>query len=176
MATTTVENGNKRQPLAQGDRLLPRPPRRPVTTRVPPSLALAVVARVLAALFYLRGTGGPDGVPVTVAARDIPAGEALGMADLRFSEVEASPGLLAKLVPRGQLASLSGSIAARSIVEGSPLQRGDLVAPRAGGQQRAMSLPVERQHAVGGALRPGDRVDVIDGAEASFVVCSSSRR
>ncbi|PLS75322.1 MAG: hypothetical protein CYG61_07985 [Actinobacteria bacterium] len=36
-----------------------------------------------------------------------------------------------------------------------------------------MSLPVERQHAVGGALRPGDRVDVIDGAEASFVVTNA---
>lgn len=168
MATTTVDNGNKTQPLARGDRLIP--PRRPVTTRVSPGLALAVVAGVLAALFYLRATGGPDGVPVAIAARDIPAGEAVGIGDLRFSEVVASPRLLAKLVPRGELGALNGSITARSVAEGSPLLRADLVTAAASGQQRAMSLPVEREHAVGGALRPGDRVDVIDGADGSYVV------
>ena len=168
MATTTVDNGNKTQPLTQGDGRIPRPPRRPVSTRVPPSLALAIVAGVLAALFYLRGTGGPEGVPVAVAARDIPAGEAVRISDLRFTEVAASSRLLGELVPRGELAALNGPIAGRSIVEGSPLLRDDLVAAVAGGRQRAMSLPVEREHAVGGALHPGDRVDVIDGTDASL--------
>lgn len=170
MATTTVGNGNRTLPLPEGDRVVPAPPRRPVTTRVPPSLALAVVAAVLAALFFLRATGGPEGVLVAVAARDIAAGEAVAIGDLRFSEVAASPRVLATLVPRKDLAALDGTIATRGIVEGSPLLRADLVAPAAGGGQRAMSLPVEREHAVGGALRPGDRVDVIDGAEGSYVV------
>ncbi|MDP9388566.1 MAG: RcpC/CpaB family pilus assembly protein [Actinomycetota bacterium] len=173
MATTTVGNGSRTVPMAEGDHLVTGPPRRPVSARVPPSLALAVVAGVLAALFYLRGTGGPEGVRVAVAARDIPTGEAVGMGDLRFSEVVASPVLLRQLVPRGDLAALKDSIAARRIVEGSPLLRADLVAPAAGRQQRAMSLPVEREHAVGGALRPGDRVDVIDGAEGSYVVTNA---
>ena len=173
MATTTVGNGNRTAPLAEGDRVVPAPPRRPVTTRVPPSLALAVVAAVLAALFYLRATGGPEGVLVAVAARDIVAGEAVGTGDFRFSEVAASPRVLATLVRRKDLAGLGGAIATRGIVEGSPLLRADLVARAAGGGQRAMSLPVEREHAVGGALRPGDRVDVIDGAEGSYVVTNA---
>ncbi|MDP9389220.1 MAG: RcpC/CpaB family pilus assembly protein [Actinomycetota bacterium] len=173
MATTTVGNGNRTVPLAEGDRVVPTPPRRPVTTRVPPSLALAVVAAVLAALFYLRATGGPEGVLVAVAARDIAAGEAVGAGDFRFSEVATSSRVLATLVPRKDLAALDGAIATRGIVEGSPLLRADLVAPAAGGVQRAMSLPVEREHAVGGALRPGDRVDVIDGAEGSYVVTNT---
>lgn len=173
MATTTVDNGNKTQPLTQGDGLIARRPRRPISTRVPPSLALAIVAGVLAALFYLRSTGGPEGVPVAVAVRDIPVGEAVRIGDLRFTEVAASSRLLGELVPRDQLAALNGAIAGRSIAEGSPLLRDDLVAAVAGGRQRAMSLPVEREHAVGGKLRPGDRVDVIDGTVASYVITNA---
>lgn len=173
MATTTVENGNHTQLRGQDDRVMPRPPRRPLTSRVPPSLALAVVAGLLAGLFFLRGTGSSDGVAVAVAGRDIPAGEEVTVGDLRFTEVAASSRFVAQLVPRRQLGSLEGSIAIRGIVEGSPLLRDDLVSPAAGGLQRAMSLPIEREHAVGGALRPGDRVDVIDGVDASYVITNA---
>ncbi|MBW3642280.1 MAG: Flp pilus assembly protein CpaB [Actinobacteria bacterium] len=173
MVTTRADNRNKTRTPDQGDGVIPQPPRRPVGTRVPPSLALAVVAGVLAALFYLRATGGAEGIPVAVAARDIPAGEVVGIADVRFTEISASTGLLAELVPRREMAALNGSIAARTIVAGSPLLRDDFVDPASGGRQRAMSLPVDREHAVGGALRPGDRVDVIDGAEASYVITNA---
>ncbi|HXF36785.1 MAG TPA: RcpC/CpaB family pilus assembly protein [Actinomycetota bacterium] len=54
------------------------------------------------------------------------------------------------------------SVAATTIRAGDLVSRSDLRPSAAPGGLGVMSIPVEREHAVGGALAPGDRVDVIE--------------
>lgn len=58
------------------------------------------------------------------------------------------------------------------IAAGDPIRRSDLLASGEGSALRSMSIPVARENAVGGALRVGDRVDVIDvvDGQSAFVV------
>ncbi|MCA1656838.1 MAG: SAF domain-containing protein [Actinobacteria bacterium] len=174
--TTTESNG----------RVLAAPPRRSALSRVRGSLALAVVFAVLAALFYLVAAGGQGGVPVAVAAHDLQAGEALDDAAVRFVDVSASEQFLATLVGPEDMAGLRGGVLSRPIANGTAVGRADVVAATAGGQARSMSIPVEPEHAAGGALQVGDLVDVIDGGDSAGppsyavtgvrVVAVSSRR
>lgn len=62
--------------------------------------------------------------------------------------------------------------AGQPIAAGDPIRRSDLLASGAGSVLRSMSIPVARENAVGGALRIGDRVDVIDvvDGQSAFVV------
>ena len=122
-----------------------------------------VVAALLAVLLnYSVLRARDDSVRVAVAARDIPAGATLTSAALRFSPVAAEEDVLAALLTPEQVSELSGWVAATAITAGEPVRASDLRSPSAPASQRAMSLPVAREHAVGGALRPGDRVDVIE--------------
>lgn len=122
-----------------------------------------VVAALLAVLLnYSVLRARDDSVRVAVAARDIPAGATLTSAALRFANVTADDDVLAALLAPEQVAEVSGWVAATPITAGEPVRGSDLRAPSAPGAQRAMSLPVALEHAVGGALRPGDRVDVIE--------------
>jgi Flp pilus assembly protein CpaB len=67
-----------------------------------------------------------------------------------------------------------GQVAARPIVAGALLHARDVT--QGGGDPerrlRAMSIPVKRDRAVGGTLRVGDRVDIVDvvGGTARWVV------
>lgn len=68
---------------------------------------------------------------------------------------------LRHLVAEDDLDALEGWIAARSIAEGEPIGRSDLVRPGAGDGLRTMSIPVSVEHSAGGTVVVGDRVDVI---------------
>ena len=172
MATRVGEDDRTlRQP--QGDGAVLSAPKRRLASRVPPTLALALVAGVLAMLFYLVGTGSREEVPVAVAARDIGAGERVDPAALRFSEITASSSVRSRLLQAKDLPAMRGFVTTRPVAAGSLLQRGDLAPPAAPGRQRAMSFAVDAEHAVGGALRPGDRIDIIDGADATYVVAGA---
>ena len=158
-------------PFLDGD--APAPPRRRLRTRVPGTLVLGVVAGLAATIIYLVASAGPAGKRVAVAARDIAAGESVEEADLRLVELSGSDEVLNGLVSAGELSRLRGFLATRSIPAGALVARVDLASPAESGRLRAMSIPVDVEHAVGGALRPGDRVDVIDGAaspEPAFVL------
>jgi Flp pilus assembly protein CpaB len=80
--------------------------------------------------------------------------------------------LVATLVSADDLSRLDGHVAATTLRPGELLRRSDLQPAAAPAAQRAMSLPVAPEHAVGGRLSAGDRVDVIevrDGVAAYLV-------
>lgn len=149
-------------------RVAPAPRRR--RRRVSASLGVAVVAGILAMLFTLAAGRQGDAAQVAIAARDIRPGERLSVDDLRYADISTSDSVLAGLVPRSEARSLVGQVAVQPIGAGTMVARSAL-APEAGpDQQRAMSFAVEAERAVGGALRTGDRIDVIDGSLPAYVL------
>jgi len=124
-------------------------------------LPVAGVALVLVALVgYLavysqttRRTG------VLVATRDLPAGTVLRASDLRSAGIAGDRGVLAALVPARQLELVTGSRLATAVPAGSPLTRSALAGARAA--PAAFTVAVPLLHALGGDLRPGDRVTVL---------------
>lgn len=96
---------------------------------------------------------------VWVAAGDLPADAVIGPGDVRLAQVSISPDLLAGYV--SQDTQLLGEIVNRPIFSGeliaSSAVRFEGASPIQG---RSMTIPVAPEHAVGGTLRPGERVDV----------------
>lgn len=153
---------------------LPAPPRRPFFSRVRGNLAVAVVFAVLAGLFNLLAVGGRSGTPVAVASRDLRAGETFDAGAVRFLDVSGSKAFIATLLRPADVAAMGGFVLTHSLTSGSPVSRDDVAASAAPSQQRSMSIPVPEEKAVGGTVRVGDHVDVIDGGgngiDPSYVV------
>lgn len=107
-------------------------------------------------------------VSVAVAAVDLPTGSVLNSSDVTFTPVHAEESVRGTLLTRADLES--EMMLARSISAGTLLSRAD-VTSRAD-DSRAMSIPIDRDHAVGGLLRIGDQVDVVtsDAGAASYVL------
>jgi Flp pilus assembly protein CpaB len=96
---------------------------------------------------------------VWAATHDLSQDATLGSADVRLTEVKLSPEQLANYL--GSSESLEGAVLTR------PVRTGELisaawVAPSSGSAaSRSMSIPVAVEHATGGDLRTGDRIDVV---------------
>ncbi len=126
-------------------------------------MVLAVAAGLVAGVLYYAGA---QRIGVVVAAIDLPPGRAIAAADL---DVRAMP---PDALPAGTLTEPSAAIGrfART-----PISKGQVVlariisaAPAAFESgielptgHRAIAIPVSAAHAVGGAVIPGSRVDVI---------------
>lgn len=137
--------------------------RRPLTSRLSAGHVVMIVAALLAALLnYSALRAGDDTVRVAVAARDIPPGASVTAEALRFVDARLDDAVVATLLGSGQVSATEGWIATGMIAAGEPLRASDLRAPSAPQAQRAMSVPIDPEHAVAGALRRGDRVDVIE--------------
>lgn len=110
-------------------------------------------------------------VSVLVAARALEPGARLEPGDLAIAQVGAATPLLEALLPAGDERA-QGWLVPHGLQAGEPVRLSDLRPPSWAGGHRAMSVPVEAEHAVGGALRSGDRVDVVGVADgrASWVV------
>lgn len=109
---------------------------------------------------------------VAVADRPLVAGSALAPGDLRFVPIEAGFEGLASLLGESSLGSYEGWIIERSLGEGELLELAALLEPGAPDGLRSMSIPVPIEHAAGGGLVAGDRIDVVsvvDGV-ANYVV------
>jgi Flp pilus assembly protein CpaB len=110
---------------------------------------------------------------VAVAGAEIRAGTVVDRASFRLVDVRVPSQVRGALLDPASLARLRGWIATRNIQPGELVSRGDLRPPAAPSALRAMSIPVEAAHAVGGSLAAGDQVDVIqvdEDGQARYVV------
>ncbi len=98
-------------------------------------------------------------VPVLVAARDLPTDHTLTAADLVRAEVALPP----ELMTRYALASrdLAGVSLSRPVAEGEMIALSWVAEGRYVGEGRALTIPITADHAVGGDLQTGDRVDIL---------------
>jgi Flp pilus assembly protein CpaB len=151
----------------------PVAPRRTLHSR----LSRGHLAMLLAALLAVLGNyavlrAADDTTRVAIAAEEIRAGQPVTAAQLAFSDVKADGDVLATLLAPERLAAVEGMVARVTLAPGELVRASDLQPPSAPAGQRAMSIPVEPEHAVAGDLRAGDRVDVIevDGRTATYLV------
>lgn len=104
------------------------------------------------------------GYGVWVAAADLSSGTDLAATDVTAIEVDLPPEQLGHYL--GSEVSLDGATLLQ------PLRRGQLVpsawvsAEEPEATSRVITIPISADHAVGGALRPGDRVDVLASLDA----------
>ena len=135
-------------------------------------MIVAGAAAFLLTLFSLR----PDTVrvDVAVAVENLAPGTAIRESDFTGRSIEVSSADdLSGLLSVGDVSRLlaDGARSTRPIPAGTLVGPGDLaVVPVT--VSRAMSFPIDRAHAVGGALAPGDRIDLVsvDGGVARFVL------
>lgn len=132
-------------------------------SRVSLGHGLMVAAGLLAALLnFVALRGGDEATWIVTAGRDIQPGEILTSDLLTTVRVDDDAPALGGLVTADRIAELDGATSAARIGAGEPVLR-SAVAPRGSADGlRAMSVPVDPSHAVGGRLRIGDRVDVIE--------------
>ncbi len=124
-------------------------------------LPLVGVVLVLIALvgYWSVYRATTERTPVLVAAHDLTAGTVLQPGDLRAVELAGEADFMAGLVPDGELDAVLGSRLGVALESGLPLPRGSLAEPAPA--PPALTLAVPALHAVGGTLRPGDRVTVL---------------
>ena len=115
---------------------------------------------------------GSRTVPVWAAARDLSAGQALTTGDLRVAEVRLPGDLLAHYAPADT--PIEGLTTTRAVAQGE-LISSRWVTSEDVALGSSMTIPVTPEHAVGGDLRPGDRVDVYATFDASDLRARTER-
>jgi len=100
---------------------------------------------------------GKTTTPVWVATRDLAGGSPLTPESLRIEHVRLPPVLASEYVPSEQ--PMAGNVVTRPVSAGELLHH-EWLAPHAPGRGRAVTIPVDPEHALGGALEPGDLVDI----------------
>ena len=148
--------------------------KRPWWSRASAAQIFMIVAGILAFianLAILRAR--EDVVLIAVAATDINAGVTIEESvHIRYVELNGSEDVLSPLVTADEVAAISGSILSSPIEAGEMFLESELVESVNPIDQRAIALAVGRDHAVGGDISIGDRVDVIwvDDDIARYVV------
>lgn len=153
------ENGKAQLRLRSPEDVAPARPS--VRRRLARPLPLIGVLLIIVALtgywsVYSTTTGR---TPVLVAAHDLQAGAVLRPSDLRTAELASDAGTMASLVPERELETVLGQELAAPVPEGAPLARASVASGRP--KAAAFTLVVPALRALGGALRPGDRVTVL---------------
>ena len=100
---------------------------------------------------------GKTTVPVWVVGKDLAGGSVLSGEELRVEHVNLPPRLGASYVRASE--PLAGMVVTRPLAAGE-LVPAAWVVPSSPARSRAVAIPVDPEHAVGGALRPGDLVDI----------------
>ncbi len=148
---------------ARDGRTHPAPrPRRVRRRRVhlEPRLLLGVVLVAASVAGGLRlAAAGDDTVPVVTAARDLPGNHVLHRGDLRTVRLRASDAVIDTLVAGERLGSLTGQVLLRPLPAHGLLDR--RFVGSASRSVREITVPLTPEHALGGALRVGERVDVL---------------
>jgi len=134
---------------------------------------LIVAAGVLALVtnLVLLRRGEEPLARVAVSAVELAPGRSLQSGDIQLTPLDVAESVASHLVSEDELAEYQGWVITRRTAMGSLLTKESLRSPLGAAGFRAMSLPVDAHHAVGGDLIPGDLVDVIrvDEEQASFV-------
>ena len=131
--------------------------------RLPKLDARLVVGLLLVALSVIGGlrlaATSDETVAVYAAARDLPADHVLVAGDLRVTRINADDDVL-----DGLIGATNGDPPIHRVLRSS-VTAGGLVATAAlGGVEskgREITVPISSDHALGGALEMGDRVDVL---------------
>lgn len=147
--------------------------RRPWWTKVSGRHLFTAVVALAAGLLNVAALARAEaGVPVLTAVQDLAAGRALSTGDVEPVTVRVGGDILRRLVPADEFDSGRGYVLRHPLRRGEPVRWSDLRAPGSADGGRAMSLPVATEHAVSGALRPGDLIDVavVRGGAASWVL------
>jgi Flp pilus assembly protein CpaB len=136
--------------------------RRALASRVSTGHVIMLLAGLLGAVLTLTVLhASNDTSPVLAAARDIAPGTVIDSSVLRTAHVQADAATTATLFGSRDIDEVRGHVAIEAIPAGALLTRGAVRAAAVGEAPRAMSFPVPRSRAVGGALDTGDRVDVL---------------
>ncbi len=106
---------------------------------------------------------------VWAAARDLARGSRLEAGDLELAHVRLPPDVLGSYLSASR--KPEGATLGRAVRAGELIPAQSIAADGSLPSARSMTIPVTPEHAVGGALRPGDRVDVFatfgEGAESA---------
>ena len=144
--------------------------------RVSSGHLIAITAGLLAILVNFALLRSRDDVFLVAAAdRDLVRGTTATADAFRLVEVQVGSDVLATLVAADDLEDVEGRIVARPVAHGELVFVSDFAQPAAPMGQRAMSIPVDRVHAAGGAITDADVVDVvavIDGV-AEYIVLAA---
>jgi Flp pilus assembly protein CpaB len=136
--------------------------RRAFASRLSTGHVVMVLAGVLGVLFTLNVLRAADHTrPMLAAARDIAPGAVIGSRSLQVVRVHVDDQVLATLYDASDLGALRGDVAIAHMSAGALVSRDAVRAAASGEAPRAMSFPIPRSRAVGGALVVGDRVDVL---------------
>ena len=121
-----------------------------------------ILGLVLFAGALLIGRGILEGAKTTVevwaAARDLRQDETLDAAALTRAQVKLPADVAAAYA--GSAEDLEGAVLTRPLVAGELIPKAWIASGPSVVAGRSMTIPVTPEHAVGGRLRPGDRVDV----------------
>ena len=131
--------------------------------RVPRVDIRIVVGVLLVALSVIGGirlaAAADHTVGVIAVARDLPANHVLTNEDLVVTRVHVSDSVLDGLVRSSGRSALTGRVLLFPVASDALLVRSAVAArPRQG---REITVPVTPEHALGGRVRLGDRVDVL---------------
>ena len=147
-----------------------RTPRKPNSRTIVGSLLVSTAA--LAAFLTVTGAGGTPQQTIVVTRRALAAGERLDSSALSTTAVEKRTadslhGFLS-------VDALAGAVALAPIGEGELVQRSAVLTGGPNEPTREFSFPVERERALNGDLRSGERVDVLatygSGADSTTTV------
>lgn len=134
-------------------------------------LLIALVVVLAFSLNFLALQDRGDTTLVAVADRPLVAGSPVSFSDLRFVAIDTDFDAIGSMITESAAASFDGWILQGAVAEGELVSPSDLIEPGAPDGLRSMSIPIALEHAAGGTLAAGDRIDVVsvvDG-EAHYV-------
>lgn len=143
----------------------PASPRRSFMSRISLGHVIMIVAGLAAFLLVFSVLKTRDQTfAIATAAIELRAGTTIEESTIRYVELGASDrSALGSFLNPEQVerAVAEGWIVTRTVPAGDPVRLTDFRTEADPSELRAMSVPIDRGHAVGGVLQSGDRVDVI---------------
>jgi len=170
LSHTTSPRAQSATPPATPRRMNIRVPRKPNSRTIVGGLLVSTAA--LAAFLSVSGAGGSPQQSVVISRRALAAGERLDSSTLATTSVDTrtAESLRAFL----SVEALAGAVALAPIGEGELVQRSAVLTGGPTEPTRQFSFPVDRERALNGELRSGERVDVLatygSGSDATTTV------